>query len=223
MLATTATIAAYGASLQARQTPFHTLRAYRSDLRRFAAAVGDDLHAVTVTAIEGFLAAGAVAPATRRRRAAALRSFYHWLVRQDLISANPMDRIALGPTPELEPRPLPEDAVQQILDVIPAANTRNRALFTLLYETGMRVSEALGIQVADLDLTPDDEKVRIFGKRQRERTVLLTAAPQSIRLLRRHLKLSGIQSGSVFRGDPRYGGSNLPLDYSVAHYAWGKY
>ena len=67
------------------------------------------------------------------------------------------------------------------------------------------------------------EQPWVFGKRQRERTILLTAALESIRLLRRHLKFSGIRSGSVFRGDQRYGGSNLPLEYSVAHYAWQKY
>jgi hypothetical protein len=69
----------------------------------------------------------------------------------------------------------------------------------------------------------DDEKVRVFGKGQRERTVMLTAAPESIRLLRRHLKQNHLTSGSVFRGDPRYGGSSLPLEYSVVHYAWQKY
>ncbi len=74
-----------------------------------------------------------------------------------------------------------------------------------------------------MDLSTDDEKIRVFGKGQRERTVMLTAAPESVRLLRRHLKQSHITSGSVFRGDPRYGGSPLPLEYSVAHYAWQKY
>jgi integrase len=52
---------------------------------------------------------------------------------------------------------------------------------------------------------------------------MLTAAPESIRLLRRHLKHSHITSGSVFRGDPRYGGSPLPLDYTVVQKAWQKY
>jgi len=216
-------VTAYLSSLAARQIPYHTQRAYRSDLQRFLSLVGADLVSVTVPEIEHFLAVGDVTVSTRRRRAATLRSFYHWLIRQGEVETNPMERIALGPTPQREPRPLAEDLVRHILAVIPPKQTRDRALFTLLYETGMRVSEALGIQVTDLDLTTDDEKVRVFGKRQRERTILLTAAPESIRLLRRHLKQSGIHAGSVFRGDERYGGSNLPLEYSVAHYAWQKY
>jgi integrase/recombinase XerD len=239
MPATARMIDAYLVSLEARRAPYNTLRAYRSDLRGFGRAMPDELAAITLPQIEAYLSAdlrtgatptatptatpGAVSVATSRRRQACLRSFYHWLIQQEHVVANPMDRLAMSKAPEREPRPLPEAQVAQVLSAIPPKQTRDRALFTLLYETGMRVSEALGIQVADLDLTPDDEKVRVFGKRQRERTVLLTAAPESIRLLRRHLKVTQITSGSIFRGDARYGGSNRPLDYSVAHYAWGKY
>ena len=89
----------------------------------------------------------------------------------------------------------------RILKAIPASNLRDRAIFTLLYETGMRVGAALSIHYADLDLTQDDEKIRVFGKGQRERTVLLAAAPESIRLLRRHLKHSHITAGSIFPGE----------------------
>jgi integrase len=121
------------------------------------------------------------------------------------------------------PRPLEADAVRAVLQRIPSSATRDRALFTLLYETGVRVGEALGLQRADVDLSTDDEKVRVLGKGGRERTVLLTAAPESVRLLRRHLKVSRIASGSVFRGDPRYGGSNLPLGYTTVRVAWLRY
>jgi integrase/recombinase XerD len=223
MLDTQAVIQAYVTSLQARQFSPQTQRAYHSDLRHFALFAGDDLTAVTVANIVAFLASGNAASATQRRRAATLRAFYHWLIGQNLVERNPMERIALESTPQLQPRPLSQDAVTRILAAIPASHTRDRALFTLLYETGMRVSEALGIQVVDLDLTPDDEKARVVGKGQREQTVLLTSAPQSVRLLRHHLAQSDIQSGPVFRGDQRYGGSTLPLEYSVAHYAWQKY
>ena len=164
-----------------------------------------------------------ISPSTRRRRYASLCSFYHWLVRQGMVDFNPMERVDPIETVSRLPRPLDADVVKAILKAIPPAATRDRALFTLLYETGMRVGEALSLQVSDVDLTPDDEKVRVLGKGQRERTVLLTAAQESIRLLRRHLKLSRIRSGSVFRGDPRYGGSALPLDYTTVRRAWQRY
>jgi integrase/recombinase XerD len=224
MLATAGAIETFLAALRSAQTPINTLKAYRLDLLRFARFVPDDLAAVTSAQIQAFLDGdGAISIATRRRRHASVSAFYRFLLRQDLIAANPMARIAVGTAPEREPRPLTDEAVQRILAAIPAAATRDRALFTVLYETGMRISEALGIHIDDLDLASDDEKVRVYGKGRRERTVLLTSAPESIRLLRRHLKVSGIRSGALFRGDRRYGGSNLPLEYSVAHYAWQKY
>jgi site-specific recombinase XerD len=89
--------------------------------------------------------------------------------------------------------------------------------------TRRRHAATLQAFYADLDLTQDNEKIRVFGKGQRERTVLLVAAPESIRLLRRYLKHSRITAGSLFRGDPRYGGSSLPLDYSVLRKAWQRY
>lgn len=237
------------AALRTRHAPTNTIKAYASDLRRFVQFVhsGQSVRAVSAEAemaqldavvVRSFLnnsgASGSgignddgpesnVSPATRRRRYATLCSFYHWLVRQEMVDFNPMERVDPIETVSRLPRPLDADVVTAILKAIPPAATRDRALFTLLYETGMRVGEALGLQVADVDLTPDDEKVRVLGKGQRERTVLLTASPESIRLLRRHLKLSRLRSGSVFRGDPRYGGSTLPLDYTTVRRAWQRY
>ena len=161
--------------------------------------------------------------ATRRRRYSTLCAFYHWLIRHGVVETNPMEYLDPIEQVEREPRPTPSRNGDEILQAIPTSNLRDRALFTLLYETGIRVGEALGLLASEVDLTQDDEKIRVVGKGQRERTVMLTAAPESIRLLRRHLKQSRITSGSVFRGDPRYGGSPLPLEYSVVHYAWQKY
>lgn len=183
-----------------------------------------DLGEVTAPAIAAFLHGdGHHSQATQGRRYATLRSFYQWAIRQELAEENPMDRLEPIVQPKREPRPLDPEEVTKILKAIPASNVRDRTLFTLLYETGIRVGEALGLQCSDVVLTQDDEKIQVFGKGQRERTVLLTAAPESIRLLRRHLKQNHLTSGSVFRGDPRYGGGPLPLEYSVVHYAWQKY
>jgi integrase/recombinase XerD len=212
------------ASLRQRSVPINTIKSYAHDLRLFVRAVSADLSAVTPETIEVFLeGSGQLSPATRRRRYSTLCTFYRWLIRHAIIEINPMERLEAIEPVEREPRPLQPETVTKILQAIPASNLRDRALFTLLYETGIRVGEALGLLATEVDLTQDDEKIRVFGKGQRERTVMLTAAPESIRLLRRHLKQSRITSGSVFRGDPRYGGSPLPLEYSVVHYAWQKY
>lgn len=212
------------ASLRQRSAPVNTIKSYAHDLRLFVRAVPADLSTVTAEDIQAFLTGdGHLSSATRRRRYSTLCALYRWLIRHEIVEVNPMERLDPIEQVQREPRPLPPEMVTKILQAIPASNLRDRALFTLLYETGIRVGEALGLLATEVDLTQDDEKIRVFGKGQRERTVMLTAAPESIRLLRRHLKQSRITSGSVFRGDPRYGGSPFPLEYSVVHYAWQKY
>ncbi len=217
-------IEVFVASLRQRSVPVNTVKSYAHDLRLFVQVVPSDLSAVTPEAIEVFLAGnGHLSPATRRRRYSTLCTFYRWLIRHEIVEVNPMERLDSTEQVQREPRPLKPETVTKILQAVPASNLRDRTLFTLLYETGIRVGEALSLLATEVDLSTDDEKIRVFGKGQRERTVMLTAAPESIRLLRRHLKQSRITSGSVFRGDPRYGGSPLPLEYSVVHYAWQKY
>ncbi len=217
-------IEVFVASLRQRSVPVNTIKSYAHDLHLFVQAVPADLSTVTAEMIQAFLAHfDHLSAATRRRRYSTLCAFYHWLIRHGIVQTNPMDLLDPIEHVEREPRPLAAETVAKIFQAIPASNLRDRALFTLLYETGIRVGEALGLLATEVDLTQDDEKIRVFGKGQRERTVMLTAAPESIRLLQRHLKQSRIASGSVFRGDPRYGRSPLPLEYSVVHYAWQKY
>jgi len=224
MAITSEAVEQFLASLRARQTPANTVKAYTHDLRHFLAAVPALLAEVTAPLIQAFLQGdGHHSVATRGRHYSTLCAFYHWVVRQELVMVNPMERLDPITQPQREPRPLAEEDVTKIFQAIPPAKLRDRVLFTLLYETGVRVGEALALQYSDVMLIQDDEKIRVFGKGQRERTVMLTAAPQSIRLLRRHLKQSHITVGSVFRGDPRYGGSPLPLDYTVVQKAWQKY
>jgi site-specific recombinase XerD len=166
MPATASMIDAYLLSLESRRVPFNTLRAYRGDLRHFVRAMPETLELITLAQIEVYLWAdlrvdrrdgaqrgaqngalpGPVSVATSRRRHTCLRSLYHWLIQHEYVDANPMDRLEKSKAPEREPRPLPEALVARVLHAIPPKQTRDRALFTLLYETGMRVSEALGIR-----------------------------------------------------------------------------
>jgi integrase/recombinase XerD len=192
---TTDAVEVFIASLRQRSVPVNTIKSYAHDLHLFARSAPADLPAVTEATIQTFLAGfDHLSPATRRRRYSTLCTFYHWLIRHEVVETNPMERLDSIEQVEREPLPLPPEMVTKILQAIPSSNLRDRTLFTLLYETGIRVGEALGLLATEVDLTQDDEKIRVFGKGQRERTIMLTVAPESIRLLRRHLKQSHITS-----------------------------
>ena len=202
----------------------HTLVNYRCDLRRLLDATPGGLHAIdTVHLRRFFLALAGKAPATRARIQSSVNAFLTWCFRHDLIAANPMQKLERVSVPEPLPRPVEQRAIRKILDAIPRANLRDRLLFTLIAETGCRVAEALGIYAEDLLLTPDDEQIVIRGKGGRSRTVMLYAAPESLKLLRRFLRTTRITSGALFRGDPARGGSSRPIHYRTAHKAWNRY
>ncbi len=98
--------------------------------------------------LRAFLGATAeLAPSTLARKQAALRSCFGWAYREGLIDSDPAARLEKVKVPRRDPRPLTEEQAEALLAAIPSAHRRNRLLFSLLYETGMRVGEALGIHV----------------------------------------------------------------------------
>jgi integrase/recombinase XerD len=110
--------------------------------------------------------------------------------------------------------------VEAVLRAIPKTRDRDRVLFLLLYTTGMRVGEALAIEVDDLDLRRDDEHVTVLGKGGRRRTVLLDDSTL-VALLRRYLTARGYRHGSLFRAEKNYVGG--PLRYASVQELWAKY
>jgi site-specific recombinase XerD len=204
----------------------NTQLAYRSDLRLFQRAFPDlDIRGITIQHLRAFLQDTAdLAPSTVARRQATLRSCFRWAYQQDLIVADPTAKLEPITVPEREPRPLTEDQVEAILAAIPAADKRNRLLFVLLYETGMRVGEALGILLSHIALNDvDGGAIRVVGKGQKERIVPLIDAPRTVRLLRELLKRLG-PIGPLFRGDQKKGGHPAEaLDRTTVFYHFERY
>ena len=133
------------ASLRQRSVPVNTIKSYAHDLRLFVRSVPADLSAVTHETIQAFLAGfDHLSAATRRRRYSTLCAFYHWLIRLGVVETNPMEGLEPIEQVQREPRPLQPETVTKILQAIPASNLRDRTLFTLLYETGMRVGHYIG-------------------------------------------------------------------------------
>src|SRR6187399_2202200 len=159
----------------------NTLEAYRSDLLQYGAYLsGRDALAVNHSDLAGFvssLAAGdgekpPVAPATLQRKVACLRSFYRHLRRQGELETDPTANLRAPKQSRRLPHVLSRDEVAKLLEqpkgTDPAA-LRDRALLELMYACGLRASEAIGLDVRDIDLTLGVLRAR--GKGSKERLV----------------------------------------------------
>lgn len=210
--------------------PRNTIRAYRGDLIAFAAHHDGGVGAITAAPVRAFLSAIArQAPATRKRKRAAVTSFCRWAVRHDLLAASPMDKIDTLTVPRTLPRPAAAADVQAVFGAIcsrrprkdvPVDALRDRVLFETAYVCGARASEVCGMHVEDLDLRLDDEHARVHGKGGTVRTVLLDDRGY-IALLKLYLARSGYTSGPLFRASVN--GRGGPLSYDAAHSRWVKY
>jgi integrase/recombinase XerD len=166
----------------------HTLKAYRRDLRRylaFLAARGvTSPEMVDDAAVRSFVASLSASThgederpyrATSVARAlSAVRSFHRFMVREGVTDRDPAVGTRQPKLPRSLPRPLPVDEVSRLLDA-PSPDTpaglRDRALLELLYGSGLRVSELVGLDVDDVDL--EEGAVKVLGKGGKEREVPL--------------------------------------------------
>jgi integrase/recombinase XerC len=167
-----------------RNCSAHTRRAYASDLAQLAEHLGPDTppEAVQADDLRAFLAAGhrRLRPASIARKLAAIRAFYRWLVREERIVRDPSVGLSAPKLPLRLPRPLSVDDCEALVETqdgaAPASLTslRDRALVELLYGAGLRVGEAVALDIRDVDLLA--REVRVLGKGNKERIVPL---PQS--------------------------------------------
>jgi integrase/recombinase XerD len=157
----------------------NTLAAYRRDLALYEAWLTDratQLDRVTTGDLEAFvgmLRTSGRAAASVRRSTVTVRGLHRYLA-DELHWPDPGADVATPRTPTGLPKALTVEEVATILDGVrgddPLAR-RDRALLELLYGTGARVSEAVGLSLGDIDL--DDGSVRLFGKGSKERIVPL--------------------------------------------------
>jgi integrase/recombinase XerD len=161
----------------------NTLEAYRSDLQQYGAFLGRrerDPLAVTPADLAAFvseLAAGLdgrrpVAPATLQRKIACLRSFYRHLRREQILDHDPTSELRPPRSRARLPKVLSRDEVNRLLEqprgVSPAA-LRDRALLETMYACGLRASEAITLELGELDLEAGILRAR--GKGSKERLV----------------------------------------------------
>ncbi|MHB1041656.1 MAG: tyrosine-type recombinase/integrase [Eubacteriales bacterium] len=197
----------------------HTIRNYRSDLYRFACYYGGDIEDLQTGHLRGYLLTLAEkAPSTRGRNFASLNKFLDWCARFEIIPANPLARLDGPKWGERVPRAIPTEHLQVLTREIRSSEPRERLLFTMLLETGMRVSEALGIHIENIDFIPGQEAVIIRGKGDRFRLVPLLPEMECLALLNEYIEDRNLFEGPLFR--PHNGKKALSMSYRTALWHW---
>ena len=159
----------------------YTVRNYTNDLLDFFDFVRDkgisSLKEVDKHTLRGYLShlvEQGFVKASIARKLSAIRSFYRYLLREEVVSASP---VATTSSPKLDKR-LPsfltvEEAVRllEAADLSKPEGQRDRALLELLYASGLRVSELVTLNLEQVNL--DTNEIRVWGKGSKERVVLI--------------------------------------------------
>lgn len=165
----------------------HTLAAYRRDLTRYAAYLGDrgrdrldDVAGTDVAEYVEVLRTGSdggrpLAVSSAGRAVVAVRGWHRFAVLEGRAATDPSADVRAPVAARRLPRALSTDDVERLLEAASLGEgpvpLRDRALLELLYGTGARISEAVSLAVDDLTPSPEGSLLRLFGKGRRERVV----------------------------------------------------
>ncbi|MES1940036.1 tyrosine recombinase XerC [Salinisphaera sp. T5B8] len=177
-----------------RRVSAHTQAGYARDLTRAADWLEErgiaDWARVTTADLREFVAArhrAGLKPASLARLVSALRSFYVWQMREGLAARNPAVDVRAPKRAARLPETVDVDDLAALLDATPQDDLeiRDHALLELFYSAGVRLSEAVGLDINDIDLAGGE--ARVLGKGSRQRSVPIGS--RAIAALRNWLKV----------------------------------
>ena len=208
----------------------NSLQSYRHDLLHLLnrlAVRGKALTAATREDILAILAAEmqqGKSPRSLSRYLSAYRQFFRWLVREGKIESDPTALIESPKTGRGLPKALTEEQVDALLaapDTGTALGLRDKAMLELMYATGLRVSELVGLKLSNINL--NQGVVRVIGKGQKER--LVPIGDEAHESLNAYLScsrpelLQGVQTDYVFVTTRKSGMTRQAFWYMIRRYA----
>lgn len=161
-----------------RNASVHTVSSYGRDLNQFIDYIserGGSLRKVDNVQIRGFMAQlheRKLKKSSAARKLAAIRSFFQFGVKKKWVAANPAKAVSSPKQEKRVPSFLSEEEMAGFLDVPPTEkplHLRDRAILELLYASGIRVSELVGINLEDANL--GERLIRVLGKGKKERLI----------------------------------------------------
>jgi len=156
----------------------NSLSAYRTDLTEFSQACGVDrprkVDRTKANAWLGKLSATGRRPSTIARKLSSIKRFFNWLVENDGVQKSPFGGMAAPKIQRYHPPYLSVREIESLIDSIDTSiskGIRDRAIIELLYGSGLRISEAINLQIRDIEF--DAGFIRVLGKGDKERLVPL--------------------------------------------------
>lgn len=180
-----------------RRLSAHTIKAYRRDLdcllsfcEEQGIASWPELEMHHLRRFAAISHARGLGPRSIQRRLSGIRSFFNFLVREGRLQHNPASEVSAPPAPKRLPATLDVDEMTRLLTTIRGDEPevlRDRAMLELLYSSGLRLGELVGLDPGDVDL--DDATVRVTGKGNKQR--LLPVGRAAREALRDWLRVRG--------------------------------
>ena len=188
----------------------HTLRAYAADLRSFRdhmACIDESLDFFNADAdvVRSWVAAlmdGGAAPSSVCRKLSSLRTFYHYLQCANPTLHNPAAQLQGPKRRKRLPTFVKESEMNTLIDELPFgegyAACRDRMIMILFYEAGLRLSELVGLNVADVDMGAS--VIKVLGKRNKERIIPFATElrRELLHYLDERSAFAGSDSGALF-------------------------
>ncbi|MDE6409754.1 MAG: tyrosine-type recombinase/integrase [Muribaculaceae bacterium] len=163
----------------------HTVEAYIRDISQFRSwitanrASAFDPSSVTTSDIRAWIGtlAKTDSSSTLRRKTQSLRAYFRWLLKQGKIGANPAADVTLAKKGKHLPEFVRENEMEELLASTPPAESeedsiisaRNRLIISILYSTGIRQAELLGLK--DSDISFSSKEAKVTGKRNKQRII----------------------------------------------------
>jgi integrase/recombinase XerC len=159
----------------------HTVLAYCNDLDQFCSFLNiqyntSDIHEVTYQMIRSWLVSlmeQKISPRSVNRKLTTLKSFYKFLIREGMVSADPMRKIISLKTSKSLPSFVEKEKMEKLFETVnfgtgfPAL--RDRMILEIFYATGMRLSELINLKETDIDF--HQSALKVLGKRNKERLI----------------------------------------------------
>jgi len=163
----------------------HTIRSYDNDLNQFILylsenSIPDNPADITSHHIRAWIVSlmdKGTASVTVHRKISCLRVFFRYLRKEGIIKGDPLEKVVLPKRKKTLPVFVAEEALDKLLDDSDFGGEfcgiRNRTIIEMLYLTGMRRAELIGLRISDVDLR--ESTVKVTGKRNKQRIIPLTS------------------------------------------------